>query len=55
MTQKEKLIKAFMALTSIKHSIENLNNEANDYDMSFHKSYVRDIKSECDKTLKLLK
>lgn len=40
MTQKEKIIKAFMALQSIKSSVMSLEREAEDYDMRFHRSYT---------------
>lgn len=55
MTQKDKLIKAFMALQSIKSSVMSLEREADSYDIRFHKSYTSSIIKKCDETLKLLK
>lgn len=55
MTQKDKIIKAFMALQSIKSNIMRLEREAEGYDMRFHKSYTSSIIKKCDETLKLLK
>ena len=55
MTQKEKLIKAFIALQSIKSGVMNLEREADSYNLRFHKSYTSSIIKKCDETLKLLK
>lgn len=54
MTQKEKLIKAFLAMKRIKHSAERLEEEAKDYDVKFCRSYSEDIISMCDEIARIL-
>lgn len=55
MTQKEKLMKAFIAFQQIKSSVQSLEKEAEDYDMRFHRSYTNSIIKKCDEAIKLLK
>lgn len=53
MTQKEKLMKAFLAIQSIKHTAQNIETECSKYS-STACSYAKDIYQECEKILKVL-
>lgn len=53
MTQKEKLMKAFLAFQSIKHTAQNIETECSKYS-STACSYARDIHRVCDVILKIL-
>ncbi len=55
MTQKDKILKAFLALQFIKSKAINLEREAESYDMKFHRSYTGSIIKKCDELLKELK
>lgn len=55
MTQKEKLIKAFMTFQQIKNNAQSLDIEAKDYDVKFHKNYTKSIIEKCDEIIKLFK
>lgn len=43
-----------MALQSIKGAVTSLKQEAEDYDMQFHRSYVKSIIDKCNSTIKEL-
>lgn len=53
MTQKEKIIKSFMAVQSIKHTAQNIVTECSKYS-STAVSYAKDIVNQCDSLLKIL-
>lgn len=55
MTQTDKLITVIKALLSVKGRAINLEREAEDYDMSFHRSYTQGIIRACDEAIKALK
>lgn len=55
MTQKEKIRQAVMSLMHVKIIAQDLKREAEDYDMKFHRSYVKRIVEQCDECLKILK
>lgn len=54
MTTKEKA-KLRIGLTQIRSKIMQLNAEANDYDMTFHRSYVSDLLDKCEECLKIVR
>lgn len=54
MTQKEKLMKAFLAIQSINHYAKNIEDECTQYS-SLAGRYARDIRSICDRILSILK
>lgn len=53
MTQKEKLIKSFMTIQSIKSTAQNLEKECREYS-STAAMYARNIINKCEDTLKIL-
>lgn len=53
MTQKEKLMKAFMGIQSIKHAAANIETECSKYS-STAAMYARDIVAQCEVLLKVL-
>ena len=53
MTQKEKIIKSFMAVQSIKHTAQSIVTECSKYS-STAVSYAKDIVNQCDSLLKVL-
>lgn len=53
MTQKEKIIKSFMALQSIKSTAQNIITECSEYS-STASSYANSIVSKCDEMFKIL-
>lgn len=55
MTQKDKLLQAKIGFQRIKSKIELLDQEADRYDMKFHRSHVESIKSICDTLIGMIK
>lgn len=55
MTQKDKIQKAFCFAARVNRMAESMMREGNDYDMSWHKSYCRQLKDASDQLLKDLK
>lgn len=53
MTQKEKLMKSFLAIQSIKNTAIRINEECGEYS-SLAASYVKDIVKKCEDLLKIL-
>lgn len=49
MTQKEKIMEAFVAFQIIKSSAESLKEEAKDYGVRFPEEYAESIINQCNK------
>lgn len=55
MTQKEKLARCFIALTSIKHSAERIVQSSKDFDSSFALGDARSIINVAEEGIKMLR
>lgn len=55
MTQKEKLIEAKCFIMRVKSIASSILDEGNDYDMTWHKSYCKELTNLCNDTLKILR
>lgn len=54
MTQKEKIIKALQFAQSMRNTAKRIEWEGNDYDMQWHKPYVKEILSSADELIAIL-
>lgn len=55
MTQKDKIKEAMLFAMRIKSIARNILSEGNDYDMQWHKSYVKRLNAACEDILEKLK
>ena len=55
MTQKDKIVELKMALMRVKSIADSIRREGNDYDMSWHKSYCKQLTDVCEEVLRKTK
>ena len=52
MTQKDKIREAIMFAMRVKSIASSIKSEGDDYDMQWHKGYVKQLTNACDDILK---